>query len=783
MVRVTSDGFARWLESWPDARLVELVAGRLGRTSRLPVSFHELALALSELSSCEQALHDLDRSAVQVVALVAEAGGHLGVPELAERLRRPDDQVSEALQRAAGLALAWPEGDQWHTPVGLLDLAGLLLGRGLPYAALLPDAPLPVLRELLEAHDVDPAGRDVVDVLCQVLPDRVVGLLADGPVEVADALRALLLGEDGSPGLPQAAHQGLVLPLGGEPVVPAEVERALRGDRAVLRVEEPPPPAGPAVGPPPVQAVLRLLGRSRALLAALTPPPRALAAGGLGVQVLRRLAKALDEPLEDVVLLLQVLAAAGLVGSGPQAGTVTPAGRRWSQLPEELAYLLLVAPQLHPRAVLEPPGHSLSGLLQGVARSGYSLPTVRELAAAAVSRGAESDEALVAWFDWSRWRRGDRAARSVELQHPVAVLRLLALRADGGPAPWLAPLLEVEPQGLLDSAEPLLEAAAPAGAAHDDRTPDDPVSAAVDLLVAHLPPPQDDVVLQADGSAVVAGRPSDGLRSLLDQLGARESDHTWRLRADGVRQALDAGASGATLLAELRARSRHDLPPVVEQLVLDVARGHGRIRVTAAASVLRLDDPVLAAELLHDRRLLPLALTEIAPGVLATGAPPTEVVRVLREAGHAPVGDGAAPPPPPAPPRVRTARPVVQQRAWGHAPEQVVASLRAGPPQARAAARPALVEEPVERGAGPDRWGLLARLPQLSEDERLLLLQAVLFGGPVELDYVDAAGMPTTRVVELLLDTGHLLEGWCRLREDERTFAPAGIVSVRTVRH
>jgi predicted DNA-binding transcriptional regulator YafY len=64
-------------------------------------------------------------------------------------------------------------------------------------------------------------------------------------------------------------------------------------------------------------------------------------------------------------------------------------------------------------------------------------------------------------------------------------------------------------------------------------------------------------------------------------------------------------------------------------------------------------------------------------------------------------------------------------------------------------------------------------------DQRLLLARALTDGGPVEIDYVDSARRRTTRVVEDLHDVGGLLEGWCRLRDDERNFLPEGIVSVR----
>ena len=281
----------------------------------------------------------------------------------------------------------------------------------------------------------------------------------------------------------------------------------------------------------------------------------------------------------------------------------------------------------------------------------------------------------------------------------------------------------------------------------------------------------------SDVRSELLGAPKEAtVRALLDQLGRRESDHTWRLSAGGVRAALDAGRTGQDLLAELRRRSRHGVPAVVEQLVRDMAQAHGRIRVHAAKTVLQLDDPVLGVELVHDRRLRALGLVEIAPGVLGSVAPPAQVVAALRYSGHAPTGEGAAPPSSPDAPAKRSARPVVHPRPWGHPASQVVAALRAGP------AQPAPAPPVAPGGRAALKPGLLARLAHLGAAERMLLVEAVLSGGPVELDYVDAAGEPTTRVVHGLEDTGHLLLGWCRLRQDERMFAPLGILAVRPAR-
>jgi predicted DNA-binding transcriptional regulator YafY len=73
------------------------------------------------------------------------------------------------------------------------------------------------------------------------------------------------------------------------------------------------------------------------------------------------------------------------------------------------------------------------------------------------------------------------------------------------------------------------------------------------------------------------------------------------------------------------------------------------------------------------------------------------------------------------------------------------------------------------------------RFHHLPAGERLLLARALDTGLPVEIDYVDSARRFTTRVVEDLDDLGGLLSGWCRLRDDERSFSPEGIVAVRPV--
>lgn len=541
-----------------------------------------------------------------------------------------------------------------------------------------------------------------------------------------------------------------------------------------------PPPADRIdPGPAPVLPALQLLASCRRLLEALdSDPVKPLVAGGLGVPVTRRLAKATQVDVPTVVLQLQLLFYARVVAGGRRAGQVTARGRRWIALPEEQAYVQLVRPVLHPRVPLLWPGEAVSGLLGHASRGGWAgVPRLRQLAHGCVVRGPESDASFERWADWSQWRFGPLAERVTELRPVLDLLERLALRVQGAPAPWLLALLQAEqPEG-------------PPGLAceQDEDDADGSADPAAQQLAAHLPPLQDSVVLQADGTAFVAGRPDAALRVLLDQLGARESEHTWRLSGVRVRESLDAGGSADELLAELARRSPHAVPSTVERLVRDVAEAHGRVVVHGTRTVLRLTDPRLGTELLHDRRLAPLGLVELAPGVVASSTSPGEVVAALRAAGHAPVGDGALPPEPP------PLRPSLSSGVWrwGHDAEEVVAHLRRIParrpaPSPNAASGPVLtaarqrmpLPAPVQAAAQK----LLPRLGHLSRSEAVELLRAVVNGTPIEIDYVDGSGNPTTRVVEQLSDRGHLLVGHCRLRQDERMFVPLGILGARAAR-
>ncbi|HEU5108582.1 MAG TPA: WYL domain-containing protein, partial [Micromonosporaceae bacterium] len=68
---------------------------------------------------------------------------------------------------------------------------------------------------------------------------------------------------------------------------------------------------------------------------------------------------------------------------------------------------------------------------------------------------------------------------------------------------------------------------------------------------------------------------------------------------------------------------------------------------------------------------------------------------------------------------------------------------------------------------------------QLDDRERRLLTDAIRLGSPVTIDYLDAGGYASTRVIEPLELDRHLLTAWCHLRSDERVFALDRIETVR----
>ncbi|MFD0741936.1 hypothetical protein ACFQ1L_08640 [Phytohabitans flavus] len=218
---------------------------------------------------------------------------------------------------------------------------------------------------------------------------------------------------------------------------------------------------------------------------------------------------------------------------------------------------------------------------------------------------------------------------------------------------------------------------------------------------------------------------------------------------------------------------------MLEYLVGDIGRQHGRMRVRAVGCVVRADDPTLLAEIAGARALRPLGLTVLAPTVLASALPVAETLSALRAAGYAPSGedaDGVA-----TVERAPRHRVPAPRRAERNRPPRTPADLAA------------LAERLISSHVDSDEAAVSRPTPMsvaravrdhathLSTAQRLLLIGAVSQGTPIEISYTNGEGESTRRVIEPAELDGPKLTAWCQLREDERVFLLPRIESVSAV--
>ncbi|ACZ23039.1 hypothetical protein Sked_31420 [Sanguibacter keddieii DSM 10542] len=494
-------------------------------------------------------------------------------------------------------------------------------------------------------------------------------------------------------------------------LLPREVALALRGGRTHRGLSTPPPLPEPALDPATVEAesaraaqeVVRLVTD---LVAVWQETPAAtLRSGGLGVRDLRRLALRLEVDERTAAFVVELASMAGLVvddGDDPASFAPTLDADDWlaEDLPGRWATLVsawhssartpwLVGSRDERgtlRSALEPELHRawvprLRGEVLGVLR-----------AAPAASVPADEVTAVLRW----------RAPRAVPPHEAVD-----ALLAE-------AALLGVTGAGALSAAGEVL-AGVPVLTVADDAAR----TALAGAMAAALPDAVDDLLLQGDLTGIVPGRPTPGLEALLADSAAVESRGsaiTVRFTPESVTRALDAGRTGDELLAELASHSRSGLPQPLEYLVRDAARRHGQLRLGAASSYVRVEDPVLLAGLVEDPRLRGLGLFRVAPTVLAASAAPAQLLAALRERGLAPAmegPDGQVVHADRRTPRVRLAgrrgrrrSPGVDGSTRGLAPERpdrllaLVAVLRRGEEQARATQAAGPAAQTDRPGAG-----------------------------------------------------------------------------------
>ena len=184
------------------------------------------------------------------------------------------------------------------------------------------------------------------------------------------------------------------------------------------------------------------------------------------------------------------------------------------------------------------------------------------------------------------------------------------------------------------------------GEAHAEPLSHDEALTALEVaLVADLPAAVEMILVQSDLTAIVPGRPAPELAALLERTSVVESRGgalTVRFTPESVRGALDVGYRAEEITQEIGRYSPAPLPDSLSVLIQDAARHHGAVRVRAVSALLRIGDEATAAGLLAEPRLKDLGLDQVAPGILVATASAGQVLRELRATGLAPVTEDAS---------------------------------------------------------------------------------------------------------------------------------------------
>jgi len=307
--------------------------------------------------------------------------------------------------------------------------------------------------------------------------------------------------------------------------------------------------------------------------------------------------------------------------------------------------------------------------------------------------------------------------------------------------------------------------------------------AAVGALAAALPDPVEQVVLQADLTAVAPGMLHREVATELGLLADVESAGAatvYRFSPATIRRALDGGRTSTAIHSFLAAHSATAVPQPLTYLVDDVARRHGAVRVGSVSAYVRCEDPAALAALVADRRVASLRLRALAPTVAVTDVPVDIVLERLRTAGHSPaaegadgavvVGGGEARRAPVPLRRPGSGERVLDERMLAAA----AAALLAGDRAVRARPRGTLPPP----GSEPVGTGALAVLRRaLGEESRsggrlgTSTVRRPEPGLPVWIGYTDSTGTVGERIVEPVRIDGGVLTALDRRDAKMRTFA------------
>ncbi|MFE9243338.1 helicase-associated domain-containing protein [Nocardiopsis sp. NPDC006938] len=785
--------FTSWLRSRSDDELTALLDARPDLAQPVPADIGALAHRATSRNAALRALERLDRFTLQVLETVVA----LGDDRLSEPVGAPPDALAHglgltpshgrgvepldsALETLLSLALVWPDRGRLRPVQVLRELLPHPAQLGPPARALLAALPHDAVRRL--ARDLVPhsTADSPVETVATALsdPDRVRALvgqvgeparrlldnLAWGPPNgtVTDARREVALASAASP-VEELIARGLLVPTGDDTLtLPREVGLLLRSG-VLFREVETAPPGFEGRQVPPETVVRAAAGQAFTVLRAVDEllerwsrePAAVLRNGGLGVRDLRRAAQAMDTDEDTAALYLEVVRAAGLIGTDHRlAGEWLPTREYdlWRERAPERRWLVLARAWLGTDRVAALTGsRDAGGRVRNVLGPGMVRPAapqarrdvLTELGAAEPGL-APDDDSLRARLAWRRPRR-QGPVYSELVGSALTEAAALGLTGMGALAEHTRPLLTLD---------------------------EDADDTAARLLAAELPQPLDYVLVQGDLTAVAPGPLVADLARELALVADVESTGgatVYRFTEDSVRRALDAGRGVSDITGLLERHSRTPLPQALRYLVADAGRRHGRLRTGAASSYLRCDEPALLAELLADRRAADLELLALAPTVVVSGLNRAALTERLRQLGYHPVaetGDGT----------MRLGRPEVRR-----AEPEPVSAVEGAP-------TPGLTRAAVRALRAGDEAATVARVPvSLPEGgtagSRASAVMEVLAGAAADrrrvwIGYTDTDGRQVSRIVEPSSVDGGFLTAYDTTRDAVHRFAVHRITGV-----
>jgi hypothetical protein len=796
------DSYADWLRARDDTELRAMLSARPELITPVPADLTALGARAAAPAAVSRALDRLDRFALAVLetllVLPQPAARADVVTELTKSTDAGADDVTETLDRLRAHGLVWDDdtpGGPLRTAPGLRQGLPHPAGLGPPAAELFASYPAERLITLVaDIGGARPRGfpdsarliesltarlADPADLIEDAGPQARAALeqLAWGPPvgRVAEARRAVRAATAETP-IERLLARGLLAATDDRTVtLPREVALHLRGG-LLFRDVAARPPAVDVPAPRRPELVVRTAAGQAFTAVRLVEdllerwgvePPPVLRSGGLGVRDLRAAATALDVAEWQAALLIEVAYAAGLLArSGDRRvdgeWLPTRAFDLWRLRETADRWSELAAAWLHTDRVAGLAGERddrdrvINALGDEPVRG--SAPQIRRAALRALADGGGAADAdlIRARLAWEQPRRRG-VLRDRLVGWTLREAELLGLTGFG--------VLASYARVLLDGADPATVAAALAG---------------------HLPKPVDQILIQADLTAVAPGPLVPDLAQELALAADVESTGgatVYRFTAASVRRALDAGRSAAGLAGLLARHSATPLPQPLTYLIEDVARRHGRLRVGTMASYVRADDPAVLDEVLADRRAAALPLHRLAPTVLASRLGAAELLEALRGLGLTPVAespDGGVVVTRPdahraessAHPAAEPARTLVADDCDPAMIAAAVRALRAGDEAARQGAELARARPGPPAGDPP-------RSPSMATVEELR--RAVERGARVWIGYLDQQGQASSRIVEPVRVDGGFLTGYDATRAAMHRFALHRITGVAEV--